>query len=374
MDAFPTLAAATAAEADAVFAADVDQVRARIAPEVVFTPGQASPCNVGGLICRTSADVVAAYKPGPSTGCTSQEWSAIGDFVRACVGACAPCAPATAQRQMMTATHFVAWCVRNDVPLDAEAMFTPARVEHYVTTQLGHTSSRSQATTRSYLRVVGMACTRRASWIANPAPYNGKRTTRPYTREQIAAYWDSCVAQSTPVRRRAMACMLTLGLGAGLRAVELFELRAEQIIEHPAHDGVLVVVLMDRLIPVRHEMSDMLIHLCDETLAGRLIGDSAKRVTARPQLHKIIDTLVIPESLPALTMTNLRSTWAVACLADGMNPAEFAAVAGTIGATTFSLYTRFVPMRDEWMRVAAGMATMTPQFGLGVHTGTGARA
>lgn len=350
------------------FQSEVEAIRTRIEPEVFFRPDQYKPVQLRGVTCRTSAQVVATYGPGSAHICTDQEWDLLGAFVRDLVGRCPQVAPLTAQRHMIETTKYVVWCHRNDVPARAEVMFTPERVEQYVATQYAHTSLKHRGMIRSFLRTIGIATTTHPGWHPKVPRTRAYRVPAPYTRDDLDGFWGAALAQSTAARRQLMTVMLTLGLGVGLRTDEVLELTATQIIDHPVHDGLLVVVLLDRLIPVRHEMADMVRYLCDEAPDGRLVGGKAENVKAYPQLQRMRNALTIPAPLPAFTMTRLRCTWAVACLGDGLNPAEFTMIAGTKSHEVFSQYAECVPVRetgDAWMLAASGLPTPPQPFGLG---------
>lgn len=344
----------------AAFRSEVEQIRASIDGELVFHPGRPKPCRVGGVMCHTSARVIAAYVPSSAHPCTQSEWRQISELVRDCVRLSISASPSTTLARMQTTAAFVAWCLRSDVPLHAETMFTPPRVEQYVATQMAHRNPRGQASVRTELRCVGRACTTRAGWD-RPAPRldTGPRVGAPYTPDEVSGLWSAALAQSTTRRRHVLATVLTLGLGAGLSNTEMFELRTSQVLEHPVHDGVLVLALLDRLVPVRHDVKDTLLHLCDAQPSGRLIGGRAEKVLSRNQILTMIAHLDVPTSLPPVTVRRLRTTWAVDCLRAGVNPAEFCRMAGISARSGSSLthYLPYVPLRDHgdaWMLAAAG--------------------
>lgn len=342
------------------FHAEVERVRASLDGELVFHPDRPKPCRVGGVMCHTSAQVIAAYVPSPSHPCTQSEWRKISGLVRDCVRLSVTASPTTTLARMQTSTAFVAWCLRSDVPLHAEVMFTPPRVEQYVATQMAHRNPRGQASVRTELRCVARACTTRAGWDRPAARLDtGRRVGPPYSSDEVTGLWDAALAQSTGRRRHVLATVLTLGLGAGLSNTEMFELRSSQVLEHPLHDGLLVLALVDRLVPVRHDVTDMLLHLCDAQPTGRLIGGRAEKVLSRNQIRTMITHLDIPASLPPVTVRRLRTTWAVACLSAGVNPTEFCHMAGISAHSGSSLthYLPYVPLRDHddaWMLTAAG--------------------
>ena len=345
----------------AEFRHHVAQVRAQVEPELFFHPDRPKPCTVNGVICHTSSEVIAAYAPGKRHTCTPVEWRRIENVVRDCMRLAPAPSPTSTFARIKTATDFVLWCLRTDVPLHAEAMFTPPRVEQYVATQVGHRNPRGRAAVRTVLRSVGRNCTVKAGWD-RPTPRldTGLRVMPPYTPAEVREYWNAALAQSTGRRRHVIGTILTLGLGAGLTNTEMFELRTSQVLDHPLHDGLLVLALVDRLVPVRAELSDMLRLLCDAQPEGRLIGGRAEQVNNYKQLTQMVQNLTIPTSLPALSLRRLRTTWIVQCLVGGSNPSEVCHAAGISVdfASTITRYLPYVPVRDgqdAWMLWAAGL-------------------
>lgn len=354
------------------FREDVARLRASVDADLVYRPGQPAPVQIAGVQCYTGEQVVALYKPGPQHDCTSQEWYECRHKVREWVGLSLPASPSTTLRRIILTTAFVSSCMRDDVPLNAEAMLTPERVEQYVALY-PRRSLRSLSTLRSELRSVGIAATTRAAWPRPPADYGSRNAAAPYSGATIAAYWDACLAQSTSHRRHVMATILSLGLGAGLRRAEMYELRTSHVVHHPVHEGLLVVVLPDRLVPLRHEVSDMVLHLCDEEPTGRLIGGAGTGKSLTDPLGRMREALDVPASLPLLNLSRLRTTWAVACLSDGANLAEFQRMAGTKSGRVLEKFAGFISPRDtndDWMLPASGTRSATsPMPGLPMDGG-----
>lgn len=283
----------------------------------VFTPGTHPPVRAGGTTCATPAEVFAAYRPGPQHGVTGEVWAVIGGFVRDCAAKASCESPATARTHMCYAAAFVAWCQANDVPLRAEVVFTPERVETYAFTELVGRPERSVSVIRGALRTIGLACTRKAAWSRPPmALRQNAYLAEPYTDEDVAGLWAAVDAQ------------------------------------------VRVVVLPDRLVPVRHEYVPVLDELCDAVPKGRLVrGRASEAMLLKDPLATYRRDLDLPTTLPALSLSRLRTTWAIAVLSVPVTLAEFHGMAGTTSAKSIEGYTRHIGSRDDaaWMRTAAGL-------------------
>lgn len=341
------------------FGAAVDAVRAS-QRATTGKVGEFPPVRAGGATCATPAQVFTTYRPAGRHETSNEVWQEIGGFVRECVSK-APCdSPATAKARMSYAAAFVAWCHAQDVPLRAEVVFTPERVETYAVTVLAGRPKRSVAVIRGALRTIGFACTKRAAWPRPATPLRENAyLAAPYAPEEVAGYWAAADAQATRHRTHVFRALLTLGLGAGLSSAEMFDLHAAHVLTHPEVSDVRVIVLPDRLMPMRHDLTGVLDGLCEAQPEGRLLGGRASEAAAvKNKAGALRRGLDIPASLPALSLSRLRTTWAVTVLSEGITVAEFLRMAGTTSAKSLELYIPHVRVRgeSEWLRLAAGNA------------------
>ena len=316
--------------------------------------------RAGSRTCGTPEEVFAAYRPAGRHETSNEVWQEIGGFVRDCVSK-TPCdSAATAKARMSYATAFVTWCHTQDVPLLAEAVFTPERVETYAVAVLAGRPRRSVAVIRGALRTIGIACTKRAAWPRPATPLRKNAyLAAPYATADVAGFWSAADAQATGRRTHVFRTLLTLGLGAGLSSAEMFDLHADQVLTHPDVPDVRVIVLPDRLVPARHDLTGVLDGLCEAQPGGRLLGGRTSEAAAvKNKAGALRRGLDIPASLPDLSLSRLRTTWAVTVLSEGVTVAEFLRMAGTTSAKSLELYIPHVRVRTEpeWLRLAAGTA------------------
>lgn len=339
---------------DLVQGVRANQTRRGVSPTRAFPPVRA-----GGRTCFTPQEVFMAYVPGPQHEVSPDIWAEIGSFVRQCVSKATCESPATAKTRMSYAAAFVGWCHRHDVPLRAEAVFTPERVEAYAFSALKGRPPRSVAAIRGALRTIGFACTKKAPWSRPPtALRKNAYLAAPYTPEEIEGYWACTDAQATPRRQHIFQLLLAAGLGAGLSSRETFELHASDILTHPEHDQLRIIVLPDRMVPLRAGFTTIMDEACARVPDGRLVGGRVSdAATVKDPLAKFRTPLDIPASLPRLSMSRLRTTWAVTVLSTPITITEFHQVAGTTSAKSLELYAQYVHVRDEaeWMCAAAGI-------------------
>lgn len=254
---------------------------------------------------------------------------------------------------------FLSWALEQGQTLEAETVFTPDLVERFCVVSAKHLSRRTMGNYRSALRSVARANTRRAPWPPEPRPYTDHvHLAPPYTEDEIAAYWRVAEAQATEHRRRIMTTMLTLGLGAGLRVTELMAVTAaEHIRLHATDDRLWIVVLEDRTVPVLSRYVSSLRDLCLRYPTEPLIGPH--KTTSKDPLGVVRRRLEIPDYLPTLSMSRLRTTWMATVLQQpDIRISEFMLMAGTVSSKTLECIAPFIPYRakdDEYLFKGAGL-------------------
>lgn len=304
-------------------------------------PAAPKPVWLRGIACPTAADVIATYQPTPRSSITPEQWAEAADFIRASVTRAKPRTPSTAHTMMQTVCHYVAWALTNEVPLRAEQIFTPARVEHYCATAIAHRSSRTISTVRGALRSVGLATTKKAPWQP-PTPQLRKyaHVAAPYTPNEVENLLACAANQGTPRRVHVMTCIITLGLGAGLSPWEMFELTADDVIDDPTLD-VMLVVLPSRVIPVRPEHRERLRAIMRAYPTGRLSNEPGRRAAQDPLGARRVG-LQVPERLRPFTAARLKTTWSVNELNDGIPLPQFLYTASTLTGQNLAYYTPYL--------------------------------
>lgn len=292
----------------------------------------------------TPAEVFGGYRPAAHM-VPPPVWKIVRPVaVQACVAADYT-SVASALAVMSTVTHFLAWAYRQDIPLDLESVFVPALVERYCTTQLQDRASETRATRRGYLRRVGRACTAHAPWPPEPKPFADNCALRPpYTAAEVEGFWRAADAQRTPHRIRVATVILTLGLGAGLKAGEMLSINsADHVRIHPADPRLMVIMLPDRTVPVVATYTDRLRELCRRHPEGPLIGHY--KAHAKYPLGNVRANLEFPDWLPAFRPATLRTTWMATVLSQDLRISEFMHIAGTVSAKSLEAIAPYVPGR-----------------------------
>jgi len=310
---------------------------------------------VGGVVVTTPEGVFAHYRPAAHL-VSPEVWGIVRPVAIDACRAADYKSVASALQCLSAVTYFLVWAHSQDIALDLEQVFVPSHVERYCATALKHLSTETRSTRRGYLRRVGRACTKRAPWTPDPKPFASNHAILPpYSPEEVEALWAAAQNQATPHRQRVATAILTLGLGAGLKAGEMLHVTAETVARHP-HDPRLVVVLTaDRVVPVRAQYVPALLDLCERYPEGSLVGKW--KVTAKDPLGALRQNIQWPEWV-AFRPSRLRTTWMADVLADDVRISEFMKIAGTVSSKSLEVIAPYVAQRiehDEYLFAAAGL-------------------
>lgn len=310
---------------------------------------------IGGHIVTTPEGVFAHYKPQKSR-VPKEVWKVVRPVaIKACRAADYASVP-SALSCMSTVTYFLAWVHRQGLGLDLERVFIPAHVERYCATALKGLAPETQSTRRGYLRRVGRACTKKAPWPPDPKPFaNNHVILPPHSAKEVEWLWQAARNQATEHQRHVALTMLTLGLGAGLKPGEMLKVSAEMIAHHPEDRRLVVILLEDRVVPVRSKYSRLLLALAEQRPDGPIIGDY--KPEAKDPLGKLRANVRWPAEI-AFRPSRLRTTWMADVLNEDVRISEFMKIAGTVSSKSLEVIAPYVEQRiefDRYLFAAAGL-------------------
>lgn len=278
---------------------------------------------VGGAWVYSADEVIDRYR---SVHAHESTWAKQNAFVRPLVAALRLRTPTAAYKAMVAASDYVRWLSAQDVPLDAEAVFTPENVEWYCATQLQRLGEHSRSTKRGALRQIGRASTRRAAWSPPDTRFAKPLAAEPYCTDERRGLRCLVPVQPTEARRRFFAGVLGLGFGFGLRGVEMRYVHASDLFERRGALHVRVRGERARTVPARAALTQSLLQLALEYPEGPLLGPY--RDEQKAPMSRMKARLIIPDNAPALSLRRLRTSWMVDVLNDGVPLGDFAAAAG----------------------------------------------
>lgn len=186
-------------------------------------------CGVGALPGEVGA-FTEQFTPRLPDGV----WDRIGSFVRDSVVLASPQTAYSVEILLTAAAHYVAWCLNQGWPLEAETIWSRQAIDLYVTDQYSHLA---EGTRRNY-----RARLMRVSEVVLPEEHgekmtalNRKSTAAPYSAGQMVRHREWAAAQTSPFKRYRAMLMLVLAAGAGLKANEIADLPADHV--QPTPDG-----------------------------------------------------------------------------------------------------------------------------------------
>lgn len=262
-----------------------------------------------------------------------------------------PATSADAYRLMYNVAPFVMWAHAQDLPENAEAVFTPDRLDEYLSTgDRREWVSNTLGVARWAITRVGRAATRRAPWKSRVAPPKDEKLSEPYSSEQMNWFREVAETQATARRSRYMRAALTLHHGAGLKHNELRFVDPSDI---EWRDGFFVVRVTEkhtaqsrmpsRDVAISSTYADWLRELLVEARGGTIAHASSGSGTYDP-LKVIRREIEVPSALPSFDPRRLRNTW----LTEMLNqPVPLRAVLTAAGLQTLDLPLLLPALRDD---------------------------
>lgn len=235
-----------------------------------------------------------------------RDWERIRDFVIESAEVAAPATAYTAHRLAVILTSYLRWAhLTKGYALSKTVLFHRKTINLYVQ-EMSDSGQRSQGTLRNYramLERVAEVVTPDLRTPRGPA-LNARENIRPYTAKELQQLHWWLQGQNTSLRARRAAVLVSLGLGAGLKAREILALTFGQITD----DDGMVVHLPDRNVPVLAEWEPMLRRLLrgrhsDESVFGRKATDGNRNAISA-------FTRDVNSDVP-IRVDRMRATWIV---------------------------------------------------------------
>ncbi|MFZ6990409.1 hypothetical protein ACO0E1_00830 [Curtobacterium sp. RRHDQ66] len=234
--------------------------------------------------------------------------------------------PTAAYRYILSTCYFARFGARNDLPIDAETLFTPENVDWYTSTALADHGEHSRSTQRAALREVGRAITRRAGWKSPEPQFQKPATAEPYSSAQRADLMGLVDLQPSPGLTRLMSGMLACGFGAGLRGPEMERVTAADVERRGPLVALHIMGPRARTVPVRRQDAETILRLAFDHPDEPLLGPFKPH--QRDPVSRAKRRLDLPPWAPPLETRRLRATWMVDVLNEDIQLSTFAAAAG----------------------------------------------
>lgn len=282
-------------------------------------------------------------------------WDAVAEQVRAIVAATAPATCYEARRLLHAVGRLAVWADQQGLPREPGAWLRRETIDAFVLSGCTGLDGSTIQTYRTWLRRTREALVWVQRGEAPPVRISSPRRPQPpYAPGELAGLrvW----AEHLPGQaQRDGLALMALGAGCGLAPGEVPAVRGRHV---AIGCGVPVLddALVGRLVACRASWASTLADLAgmagDGYLfrPGRKVEAAKNLVSSWPARHRP------PAGLPSLSARRLRSTWIVALLADGINPAVVADAAGMSSPAGLAPYHHWVPSlsREEVIRLLHG--------------------
>jgi integrase len=211
-------------------------------------------------------------------------------------------------------------------------------IEAYCLNGLSERESSTRGTYRSVLR--------RVSGEPRPqlAPrFAGSSAKPPYCPAERTELYCIARAQRSSWRARSALVLISLGLGAGLRAGEIVAARRRDVVRSPGGVEVKVAGRLARLVPVVGEAASVLSRLCGGDSGEYLFHPEEAERSYANFVNDFCAHLVCDRSAPRLVLGRLRSSYICDHLANGSPLAELLELTGIVEVESLLRYARLVP-------------------------------
>lgn len=285
----------------------------------------------------------ARYRPG---GITAARWDRISSFCLEAVTDANPGAADISRDWMLFVGRLVDWAHNTmGMPLDRDRIFHPMTIDSFISHNAPETwTPGTKGDGRARLMRVAEAV---VSYSVRPhrlAPLTRGEPSRPYAADDVRllVLWASW--QNTPEKRQSARALVGLGLGAGLSAAEVADLRVRDV--HVDEHGVLVHLLgvREREVPVLADWERWVADLVGGQRADAFLFEPGHSVHHKNLVTNFIDRTVCSAIRP--NSFRLRATWIVTHLLAGTPVQALATAAGVKHVDALVKYLKWVPEVD----------------------------
>ncbi|WP_404444275.1 hypothetical protein LG315_11560 [Microbacterium marinum] len=270
----------------------------------------------------------------------AKTWARIGDFVRDSVTIAAPLTPYSANVLIGRAAQYVAWCDRKGWPLDADVIWAVHSIDLFIHDRDTRLNPDTRRNYRGWLLKMARVLLPEENPAESRKLSSSKMMAAPYSaREMVEVRRWATVQRDATKQYRAML-MLVLCAGAGLRPVDIADLRAEHV-EALVGGGYIVHVQGQyaRDVPLLAEWDDWMEVLLERVPTGfTTLWGPMLNSRHHPALNKFTqNTAGAPP-----TSIRLRETWVVAHLRAIANLKTLFRAAGVMSFDKLPQFLKYV--------------------------------
>lgn len=304
-----------------------------------------------------------------ATAIQPENWAAIESFVRRSVWQVLPSDAQQASKFMTVLSAHVHWCWQHrGYDLEPTVIFRNEVIDDFLQNGTRHLGKRSVATYRSRLTAMQKALLPWQLRTGELTPIGRVGASEPYSQGQVAALHTWAVQQGTVYRKVNGHILLALGLGAGLSAGEVEQVRCRHVVVDD--EGVMVEVVGERprLVPVLAEWEEVVAAVAQAAMNQDQFLFKPKREQA--QAKNLIPNFVAETSGRTFSITSqrLRVTWIVTHLVAGTPISALHVASGVKSPEALARYAEFVPDLDP-LSFRRAMRAMSKDLGVAWRRG-----
>ncbi|MCI0156816.1 hypothetical protein KNO15_08915 [Leifsonia shinshuensis] len=264
------------------------------------------------------------------------------DFVTACITD-ASIASYEPSKLKPALTTFTEWCSKKGIPLERTVVFERANIARFVEVGLPTLASATRGNYRSQLLRVAEALLDEAHAPRPLSALAPSDPSVPYTTDEqsLLREW---ARKEKKARRADAEILVALGLGAGLSAIEIMNIRAHDVLQSTS--GAVLVRVAEgrtRTVPLLRRWERAALRR-----AAELSGDDYLFIPGRSGAGKnLISNFVARGGNKIHVQTQrMRAAWIVTHLAASSPLPELVKAAGVDSLEAFTRYLRYVPARE----------------------------
>jgi integrase len=264
-----------------------------------------------------------------------------------------PSTPCVVTNLAVPLCQLIEWALDQGMDLDLDRILRPDSIERFVRVGMPRLSEDSRLNRHASLKRIGRVGA--PDWWKPKGPSGAARERLPpYSDGELRKFWMAADHQLTPLRRRFFRAVMTLCLGAGLKAMEVAMAHPNDVTER---DGIVTIRThyefdTPRTIPFRDQYVPQLKAMMAANPNEPFVGDFEVR---RHGLLARMQVLELPGKMPPLQASRLRQTWMVSLLDDNVDVPTFMLLAGITATRALGdLFPYLTPQPHElsWAKAA----------------------
>lgn len=249
---------------------------------------------------------------------------------------------------LLATTNLAHWAAHAGISLERELVFSEETINAFVRDGMTGRSDASRGNVRAQLRRMREVFTETR---AVPERLTASKPVEPYTDKDIRRFSDWAKRQKTPDFRRDARTILGAGLGAGLSAGEIGELRGGDVLHDEAGVQLVVRGARQRVVQVLRSQEDRLLTATQEIKPSQYLVRPGRETNPTNLITNIVDRGLASELGP--NSQRMRATWLVQHLNAGT---PIGVLKEAAGLADLKALTRYLPFANPVPGVTARRA------------------